>query len=504
MLSIGNNPHSLIAQHALGKSSNTFKQSLERLSSGLKVNRGADGPAALVISEKQRTQIAGLQQAIENTDKAVSLVQTAEGALNEVSSLLIEIRSLALDSANEGVNDEDALAANQAEIDNALDTIDRISNNTQFGVKKLLNGKAGFNAASSNTALEDLLATDDTQQGSFQVSAINETARKGKLEILADGGIDGADLAGLTANETLVFTTNEGTTKTLELDAGMLNYEVRDAINSISDETNVTASLEDTNGTLVLTHNEFGQNFKVQSDQDHVDGTTVQTGIGVAEIDTTAGDNDPTDDGIQNGVNLNVTVTDLESGDTLDVEGNGNVISAQTGIFHGLSFTAAVDGTDNSVSSSAIDQAIITVSDDSMTFQIGANAGQTADVTIDNVSSGALGKNVAGNLFANLRSIDVTTAAGAQDAVAVIDAAVDQVTNLRGMLGAFQGNTLESTANNLRVSLENTINAESIIRDTDFAQEISNFTKAQVLQQAGASVLSNANQIPNLALSLLG
>src|SRR5882724_6828925 len=110
-LSITNNVASLTAQNNLSKTSSMLSKSLERLSSGLKINRGADGPAALVISEQQRAQIAGLQTAIDNTSKAVSMVQTTEGALNELNSLLVKIRSLALDSANTGVNDSNALAA---------------------------------------------------------------------------------------------------------------------------------------------------------------------------------------------------------------------------------------------------------------------------------------------------------------------------------------------------------------------------------------------------------
>src|SRR5579862_5140057 len=118
-LSITNNVASLTAQTNLNRTSTMLSTSLERLSSGLKINRGADGPAALVISEEQRAQIAGLNTAIDNTSKAVSLVQTTEGALNEVNSLLDKIRSLALDSANSAVNDSTALAANQAEVSNA-------------------------------------------------------------------------------------------------------------------------------------------------------------------------------------------------------------------------------------------------------------------------------------------------------------------------------------------------------------------------------------------------
>ena len=116
----------------------------------------------------------------------------------------------------------------------------------------------------------------------------------------------------------------------------------------------------------------------------------------------------------------------------------------------------------------------------------------------------ALGFGVTGNQFNNLNEIDVTSSAKAQDTLGVIDAAIDDVTNLRGALGAFQANTLESTANNLRATLENTVNAESVIRDTDFAEEIANFTKGQVLVQAGTSVLGNANQIPQQVLALLG
>ena len=147
---INNNVTSLVAQHNVGRANSNLAKSVERLSSGLKVNRGADGPAALVISEKQRAQISGLRAAIDNSEKAVSLVQTAEGALAEINSLLVKVRSLAVDSANSGVNDANALAANQAEIDNALDTINRIADNTQFGTRKLLDGSAGINGVTSD------------------------------------------------------------------------------------------------------------------------------------------------------------------------------------------------------------------------------------------------------------------------------------------------------------------------------------------------------------------
>jgi flagellin len=147
--------------------------------------------------------------------------------------------------------------------------------------------------------------------------------------------------------------------------------------------------------------------------------------------------------------------------------------------------------------------ATLSVTDNALQFQIGANQNQTAEIAIDRVNPVALGFGVTGNQFNNLNEIDVTSASKSQDSLGVIDAAINDVTNLRGTLGAFQAHTLEATANNLRATLENTVNAESVIRDTDFASEIANFTKGQVLVQAGTSVLGNANQIPQQVLSLL-
>ena len=149
-------------------------------------------------------------------------------------------------------------------------------------------------------------------------------------------------------------------------------------------------------------------------------------------------------------------------------------------------------------------QGTVTIANNALVFQIGANEGQTVSIAVDSVATSGLGIGVSDNDFTNLAAIDVTSSDGAQDTLGVVDAAIDEITNLRGTLGAFQGNTLESTANNMRTTLENTINAESVIRDTDFAEEISNFTNAQVLVQAGTSVLSNANQSSQLILSLLG
>lgn len=467
-LTIANNVASLNAQNNLTRANSRLQTSVERLSSGLKINRGADGPAGLVISEKQRAQIAGLEKAIENAEKAVSLVQTAEGALSEINALLVKVRSLAIDSANAGVNDSDALAANQAEIDNALETIDRIANNTQFLTKKLLDGSAGVTGTPSHNDVTFLDATAETAAGSYAVSI---TA--GERAHVSNGTAQTAALAG---SETL---TVNGVAITLN--TGLTQSQVIDRINEFTSQTGVVA--EDNGGNTRLYTQQFGSSASISVSSD-VAAAANSSGFGTTALTDT-------------GVDISGTI------DGVAASGSGTVLTATSGAAQGLSISVDVSSTNATVTSSG-SLGSVAVTDNSLTFQIGANANQTAEISIGRVNPASLGVGVVGNQFGNLNQIDVTSSTGAQDALAVIDAAIDDISTLRGDLGAFQQNTLTSTANNLRTTLENTVNAESVIRDTDFAAEIANFTQQQVLVQAGTSVLGNANQLPQLVLALLG
>jgi len=139
-----------------------------------------------------------------------------------------------------------------------------------------------------------------------------------------------------------------------------------------------------------------------------------------------------------------------------------------------------------------------------LVFQIGGNVGQTAEVSMRNMAASSLGKDIEGNMFASLAHIDVQTAAGAQDAQIIIDAAINEVTSTRGSMGSFQKNTLESNLRNLRIASQNLTASESQLRDTDMAAEMSEFTKNQILLQAGVSMLAQANQVPQVVLSLFG
>jgi flagellin len=467
-LTITNNVSSLTAQHNLGRASKGVATSIERLSSGLKINRGADGPAALVISEKQRAQIAGLKAAIDNSEKAVALVQTAEGALGEINSLLIKVRSLAIDSANSGVNDSDGLAANQAEIDNALDTINRIANNTQFGSKNLLDGSGGINGTSSDAAVDFLKGTSDTTAGSYAVTVTTAGER-------ATESATTDQTQALAADE--VLTIND---VSVTLTAGLSQAQVVDRINDFTAQTGVTAEVNGT-ATRLYTAN-FGADAEI----------TVISNVASASDSS----------GFQNTEQTDVGIDIVGTIGGASFNGSGDILTAESGAAKGLSVQIAASGADATSTGIAV-TATISVTDNALQFQIGANQNQTASIAIDRVNPVALGFGVTGNQFNNLNEIDVTSASKSQDSLAVIDAAINDVTNLRGTLGAFQAHTLEATGNNLRATLENTVNAESVIRDTDFASEIANFTKGQVLVQAGTSVLGNANQIPQQVLALL-
>ena len=469
MLGIQNNVSALNAQHNLSRSQNNLNTSIERLSSGFKVNRGADGPAALVISEKQRAQIAGLKTAIDNTDKAVAVVQTAEGALTEINSLLVKARSLSIDSANTGVNDADALAANQAEIDNVLDTINRIAANTQFGDSNLLDGSSGLQGTASDADVTFLKATSDTSAGSYAV-AVTTVAERANT----NAGTD--QTAALAAAETLTL---NGVS--ISLNAGLDQNAVVDRINEFSGQTGVVADID--GGATRLRTEAFGTAATIDVISDTANAVD-SSGFGTTLVQ-------------DSGVNIAGTIGGNAA------TGSGNVLTGSAGASQGIMVSIAEDAADLTSTVTGA-QGNVTIADNSLIFQIGANQNQTVSISIDSVESTGLGIGVAGNQFTSLNDISVTSAAGAQDSIGVIDAAIDEISTLRGTLGAFQGNTLESTATNMRSTLENTVNAESVIRDTDFADEISKFTNSQVLVQAGASVLSSANQSSQLILSLLG
>jgi flagellin len=738
-LRINHNLAALNANRNLKLTTESLTKSMQKLSSGFRINAAADDPAGLVISEQFRSQIAGLNRAIQNSEGSITMIQTAEGALTEINNLLISMRELAIHAANEGFNDDDQLAADQAEIANALKTIDRIAANTQFGTKKILDGskdniatitsadtsgvsimrsnlstgqhsitatKTAESSAKLNTTslgisltntdgdpynltekihnIDVVQASDVAKKvsgsfdltdawgnslhlnatgataatmtssagvatigmdtggvatagdaGTYQVvvnyqengespsgnqtiqfdvaagdktadiaaslqAAINtNTALAGKVTVTATSGVEQASLFIQSANVGAQYsfrlesvTNTTGTAQAFDISAGSArgtsdnllgfdvvtaqwsggrtgvatvaagdytsNSQLVDAINTAlrtdasgnggfgtiaggATTNDITASVVNTNQIQFATRDE-GSDYSIKLDAG-VDSTGNLMNVlnltadtlpnqgtdalvafdnytntitavkyateGAATLYSAAADKptrgsvDITLDTALNGINLGNLLLDVKAA-KFDVRLDGGPATSVTAGVDTNVFNA--DRSESLIVSYGLTSnggtETINNFNQSLVFQIGANVGQTAEIGIRNMSASALGTNLAGNMFRSLAEIDVTTVQGAQDAQSIIDASIDEVSTTRGTLGSFQKNTLESNLRNLRIAAQNMTASESIIRDADMAEEMSEFTKNQILVQTGTAMLAQSNQIPQVILSL--
>jgi flagellin len=492
-LRINTNMSALNALRNVERASDGFGRSIEKLASGLRINRSADDPAGLIRSEDLRAQIAGLEQAIANSQDATNLIKTAEGALDEVHNLLRSMRQLAVASGNTGTNDLTALQANQNQIRSAIDSINRIAAQTQFGTKKLLDGTAGVSAVVTDfTRVGGLFfggsvfgsvggaASQDYAIGTGTIT-IDVTQAATRAQVNGDRDYTGASAIIQTSATVVIngvsFTTQAGTT-TLQ--------SFVDQINSQSSVTGVVAELFTSGGNtrVRLRALEYGANFSVTVNDAQAilfasGGTSSATG--------------------QN-ARATVSITNID-GNTVTVLFTGGVASGDSGLrltdARGNVLLLTEAGNDAAIDAAAVGRTTA----GQLQFQIGANAGQVARFSINNMRADQLGTGVVAGR--SLRDIDVTKTGGAEEALRIIDAAIQQVSKLRGDMGAFQKNVLESNMRSLAVAKENLTATESAIRDTNFAEEISRFTRFQILQQAGMSVLGQANFAPQAVLQLI-
>lgn len=517
-LRINHNIASINGHRNLLNNDVSMSKTLEKLSSGMKINRAADGPAALVISENMRGQIAGMEQAIDNSETAISMVQTAEANLSEVSSLLTSVRQLAIHAANEGVNDEVMLQADQNEIDNALQTIGRIASQAQFGTKKLLDGTNGASGSTTGADLEFInasLNTVDSHANGYEIR-VTQSATKAEArgtEMFTQEQVDnGETLTVIENGKTATYTTNSD--DSIETAVQNLRSEIRK--NALNLDVNLTEE-----GTISVTHQQYGSNHGFQVSSSTAGLLSTEAGeIELAEA----------------GLDIHGTI----NGET--AVGKGQVLSGIRGAEHteGLSikYTGEVNNPDMEADIQAANEASgeeiaeeevefdedgnpiepppeeryegevvgrVFVHQNSMKFQVGANTGQTVGLSVNSTKPETLSKGIENESgFKNLADIDVRTFQGAQDAITLIDHAINEIAETRGDLGAFQKNTLESNLNNLRMANENLINSESVIRDTDMAAEMAAFTKTQIMSQSATAMLAQANQAPKNVLQLLG
>lgn len=468
-LRINLNSAALTAHRMLAGTDGTLGKTIERLSSGFRINAASDDPAGLVISEKLRAQVSGLEKAISNAGDAVNMVKTSEAALNEVSSLLRTMRDLAVHAANTGGNDDAAVAADQAQITQAISSLNKIAEETMFGQKKLLNGTAGIMASITGTAVTAMDLSKSTLSADSDIYVdVKQAATKATLSSKA--GFANAAAAWGSAGDMNINNVQ------ITWAAGATVQDVINAINAKTGSTGVVAVFDTDH--IRLDQQSYGSAAQItvtNATEFNVAAAATATAQGVdatAEI-TTDGTTGHISDGIWN-------------------SGNGLVLKDSLGNSIVLAEAA------NSVSDKGV-QASASIG--TLVFQVGAYAGQTREVNIQSIAAAYLGTTAISGQ--NVSTIDVRTPAGAQNAIQILDAAIRDVSSTRAELGALQTQVLESSIRSLTIAKENIASSESTIRDTDMAAEMVNLTRNQILQQAGVSMLAQANQTPQSLLKLL-
>jgi len=474
MSRINTNVAALLAARNLAKNQSALNTALERLSTGLRINTGKDDPAGLIASENLRSEKTAISAAIDNANRANNMVSVAEGALQEVNDLLIELENLVDRTANDAALSDEEVQANQLQIDSILDTINRIASSTSFQGKKLLNGSLDYTVSgvsSSNLSKVQVNAAKLPEGGSRTVVVeVTTSAQTANVTFTGDG-------LSASNNVTIRITGNYGT-ELLSFAGSTTVSAMAFAINQVKEITGVSATTS-SNGAdyLRLDSTTYGSDALV-SVEFISDNGNFEAGFS-ATRDT--------------GVDAEVLINGTQAiTDGLDASVRTSNLS--------------VDLTMTSSFGTATGTTTFTVTGGGADFSLAPEVSMAGkeSVGISSVTTSSLGNAELGYLSSlgtgqtnQLSSKNFTTAQR------IIRAAIKQVSSLRGRLGAFQKNTLQSTINSLQVALENTVAAESAIRDADFAAEASNLTRAQILVQSSTSVLQLANQAPQNVLALL-
>jgi flagellin len=475
MSTINTNVASLTAQTSLAQSQDSLNKSLQRLSTGLRINSGADDPAGLIASEGLKSEIAGINQAINNSTQATNVISTADAALGQVSNLLLDIKGLLVQSANTGALTPDQLAANQLQIDSAVQSITRISNTTTFAGLNLLNGSLNYVTSGVNNSAIQGLQIDQASFGQsptipVQVNVLT-SAKPAELEFRASS---------ITKSTTLNIAGASGTT-TLSFTSGATASSIAFAINRVSDSTGVSASLINSANPasgIAFTSTGYGSdNF--------VSISALQGGA--FDTEDTAGNQVSRTTGTDAVATINGALT-VGQGQNLHVDNASLDISLTLGKNFGIGQTS------------------FDITGGGALFQLGSTvqSNEQVNIGIQSIAASSLGDQQTGYLSDLVTGGSATVIGGqSESAEQIVELAISQVSNLRGKLGAFEENTLNTNEDSLNAALENVTSSESTITDANFAEETANLTRAQILVQAGTSVLATANSTPKDVLTLL-
>lgn len=473
IFNINTNTTAMNAVYNLNSTGTALGQSIQRLSTGLKINSAADNPAGLIVANEFHAQLGGIMQAIQNSQDALNYSKTADGAMGQITSLLTSAYSLAVGASNSGVLSADQIQADNTQLQSIMNSITRIAQTTQFGTKNLLDGSAGVTSSVTDSSLVAAVNIGGTFNGAALTtnSSVLMTVTTAATQAVVTLSKSFATLGTVIGADQ--FTLNG---QTFTTDANSTVQDVLTMLSNASGKTGVTASFT-AGGPIVLTSNDFGSIAKVNfADSSAALNAGASSAVGTNAVATvTINGASETFTGGQNGLN-GLTLSDSYGNRILLTEaGNSTTV------------------TNKNVGQIAVG---------SSQFQVGANYGQTVNLSLGNFQASALGgAAVAGY---NLSNISVTSAADAGIAMQVINAAIDQVSSAQGQLGAFESDVLNPNISQLGTAQQNLSASLSNIEDTNVAQEMTNFTRLQILNQAGVSVLAQANQLPQGVLKLLG
>lgn len=481
MARINTNVPAIVAQRTLRQTQRDLQVSLERLSSGLRINRGADDPAGLINSEQLRAEIAGTDKAISNSQRAINIIATSEGALNEVAALLVDIQGLIVEIANDAAMSEEEKRANQLQIDSAIESITRIANTTTFAGRKLLNGSLDYITSGVDTNALATLAVTGAQFGTASFLPVDVTvttsAQKGQL-FWRDSAIPAGNHVAIEVEGVKGVTT-------FQWGSGVTAADIIAAVNMESQATGVEAAL--------------------------ANGVNATSGVVFRSVEY--------------GSDRFVSIRDLGTGDPMPiVDVLGSTVKRDAGqdavaLVNGA--TARGRGLDLILNTRTLDlnftlkenfglgTTSFAITGGGALFQLGpdVSTNQQVNIGVQSVAATKLGNANVGFLSQIMEGGEFEVMGGpinASRASDIVNIAIRQVSVLRGRLGAFERNTLQTNINSLSITMENLTASESAIRDTDFAAETSRLTRNQILVNAGTSVLAMANTTAQSVLSLLG
>ncbi len=482
---INTNIMSLNAQRNLNKTNNMLATSMQRLSTGLRINSAKDDAAGLAISDRMTAQIRGLNQAVRNANDGISLAQTAEGALAESSNILQRMRELAVQAAND-TNSSSDRANLQKEVAQLQQELNRIASNTTFNGKKILDGS--FTSAKFHIGA-NANQTISVSIGNTAATAIGNQAADSKDHV-GTALTAAADVSGGNGVAAGTLTINGTTSKTVNVAAGDAASDVASAVNAATGDTGVSATAR-TEVTLDSLGSAGTVTFTLSTSNA---GGTVGSSLAVSAAISDV--NDLTD--LANAINagsgstgVTATLSSDKSSITLVSEAGDNINILD---FNNTGATKTVDvGGTTLTGGSGTDSIVV---GGKVSFQA-PNSYQITDSGTNVMTNSSTSSSLS-----SVADISIATQSGANDALAVLDQALQFISDTRANLGAVQ-NRFESTIANLQATSENLSAARSRIQDADFAAETAAMTRAQILQQAGVAMVSQANAAPQVVLSLL-